>query len=200
MNPSTAKKRSFKAQDKAAANAAAETVVFNLNALNAGSSSTSSSSSSSGSSTVDPKIVDEELFVDYDDTFPLASDELILSETPLVPSLSQHWTAHSVSIALAVYGQVDFFFNVVSENPHDGPLLWATHLFSRTYVTNLRQPTALSKVSESDNTVELSKYLGRTLSAVASALKTPDGPMRDDIIGAVWMLANYEVSYSSPLV
>ena len=111
----------------------------------------------------------------------------------IAPSLSQHWTAQSIPIVLTVYNYVDSLKDVLRENSFDGPLVWATHLFSRTYVTNLRQPTSLSNESAAEASQEIGTYMGKTLSAVGTALKDKDGAFRDDIIGAVWMLCNYEV-------
>lgn len=105
----------------------------------------------------------------------------------------QHWTAQSVPIVLTVYNSIEFLKDVLRENSFDGPLVWATHLFSRTYVTNIRQPTASSNGSTLENSQEIGTYMGKTLSAVSTALKHREGAFRDDIIGAVWMLCNYEV-------
>lgn len=51
----------------------------------------------------------------------------------------------------------------------------------------------MSNDSATDSAKELGTYMGKTLSAVATALSTPQGAMRDDIMAAVWMLCNYEV-------
>lgn len=111
----------------------------------------------------------------------------------LPQSLSEHWTAHSVPILLNVYSTLEFLHSTYRQNAYDGPLVWAAHLFSRTYVTNLRHPTAIDKRSVTNTETELGIYLGKTLSSVNMALKSPDGFMRDDVLATVWILANYEV-------
>ena len=40
---------------------------------------------------------------------------------------------------------------------------------------------------------ELGTYLGKTLSSVGEALKSPGGALRDDVLATVWILTNYEV-------
>lgn len=116
------------------------------------------------------------------------------SPTPSITrSLTEHWTEHSVPILLNVYSTLDFLHNIYRLNARNGPLIWAAHLFSRTYVTNIRHPVSIHKESEPETQRELGTYLGKTLSAVNSALKEPDGPFRDDVLATVWILANYEV-------
>lgn len=115
----------------------------------------------------------------------------------IAPSLSQHWTAQSIPIVLTIYSSIDFLKDVLAENYFDGPLVWAAHLFSRTYITNLHRPTALSNESATESAQEIGTYMGKTLSAVATALKDPEGAFRDDIISAVWMLCNYEIIVGS---
>lgn len=114
----------------------------------------------------------------------------------LPPSLSEHWTTHSVPILLNVYSTLDFLNNTYRTNPRDGPLVWAAHLFSRTYVTNIRYPTSIHKDSEAETQRELGTYLGRTLSSVGAALKSSQGAFRDDVLATVWILSNYEVGPS----
>lgn len=108
--------------------------------------------------------------------------------------LTEHWTTHSVPIILNVYSTLDFLHNIYRINSRNGPLVWAAHLFTRTYVTNIRYPISIYKESEVENQRELGTYLGKTLSAVNTALKEPDGAFRDDVLATVWILANYEVS------
>ncbi|KAH7137297.1 hypothetical protein B0J13DRAFT_625073 [Dactylonectria estremocensis] len=112
-------------------------------------------------------------------------------------SLSEHWTTHSVPILLNVYSTLDFLHNIYKGNPRDGPLVWAAHLFSRTYVTNLRYSTAAHKDSVEENDRELGTYLGKTLSSVNVALKSPGGALRDDVLATVWILTNYELLMGS---
>ncbi|PHH73046.1 hypothetical protein CDD83_4823 [Cordyceps sp. RAO-2017] len=113
------------------------------------------------------------------------------------PSLQEHWTAQSVPILLNVYSSLDFVDQVYRVDPGDGPLTWAAHLFSRTYVTNLRYPTAVHGESARETQQLMGTYLGRTLSSVSAALKTPRGPFRDDVLVTVWILANYELLVGS---
>ncbi|ODA81908.1 hypothetical protein RJ55_00413 [Drechmeria coniospora] len=111
--------------------------------------------------------------------------------------MSEHWTAHSVSILLNVYENLDFLSNTYRANPRDGPLVWAAHLFSRTYVTNIRYPTAVGRDSEEETRRELGVYLGRTLRSVAAAIGDEQGAFRDDVLATVWILANYELLVGS---
>lgn len=115
---------------------------------------------------------------------------------PLTKSLTQHWTVQSIPIVLNVYENLHFLQNAyrANTNTHEGPLVWAAHLFSRTYITNLRYPTAKYKESQVETDRELGTYLGKTLSSVKAELKTPEGPFRNDVLATVWILANYEVS------
>jgi hypothetical protein len=120
-----------------------------------------------------------------------------LAPPPLLsPIIHEHWTMHSIPIVLNVWGPVEFLGDMYSAYPPDGPLVWAAHLFSRTYVTNLRYPTAMSKESHDETQKELGMYLGKTLGAVGAALMSPDGAKRDDVLATVWILANYEVFHS----
>lgn len=116
---------------------------------------------------------------------------------PICPTISEHWTSQSVPIMLNVYSSLNVVDNAYRQQLKDGPLLWAAHLFSRTYVTNLRFPTANRRNSVGENQQELRTLLGKTLRAVSLALKTRDGPKRDDILVTVWVLANYEVRGAS---
>lgn len=109
------------------------------------------------------------------------------------PTLNQHWTSHSVPIILDLYSSLGFIHEVYHAYNQDGPLIWVAHLFTRTYITNLQYPTSASTQSRLDTQRELGTYLGKTLSAVAAAIKTPDGAARDDVLATVWILANYEV-------
>ena len=109
------------------------------------------------------------------------------------PPLNQHWTSHSVPMILDLYSSLGFIHEVYHANNRDGPLIWVAHLFTRTYITNLQYPTSASTQSRLDTQRELGTYMGKTLSAVAAAIKTPDGAARDDVLATVWILANYEV-------
>ncbi|KAF7550431.1 hypothetical protein G7Z17_g5690 [Cylindrodendrum hubeiense] len=143
-------------------------------------------------------------YLDLNDDF----EEILLQSTPsgLVPfdttltlpkSLNEHWTTHSVPILLNVYSSLEFLHNIYEGNTVDGPLVWAAHLFSRTYVTNVKHSTALHSDSIAENDRELGTYLGKTLSSVHIALKTPGGAMRDDVLATVWILSNYELLMGS---
>ncbi|KAK8924926.1 hypothetical protein VCV18_005352 [Metarhizium anisopliae] len=124
---------------------------------------------------------------------PLPGDTVSTALTSISRPLTEHWTNHSVPIILNVYSTLDFLHNIYRINPRNGPLVWAAHLFTRTYVTNIRYPVSVYKESEVENQRELGTYLGKTLSAVNTALKEPDGAFRDDVLATVWILANYEV-------
>ncbi|KAM0511062.1 hypothetical protein ACHAPE_010266 [Trichoderma viride] len=111
---------------------------------------------------------------------------------PLTRPVFQHWTSHSVPIVLNVYSNFDFIQDIYSSCNIDGPLIWAAHLFSRTYVTNLRYPTAITRDAHAETERELGGYLGKTLNSVNKALSTPDGAFRDDVLATIWLLSNYE--------
>lgn len=115
---------------------------------------------------------------------------------PLTRPVFQHWTSHSVPIILNVYSSFDFIQDIYSGCSGDGPLIWAAHLFSRTYVTNLRYPTAINRDAHADTQRELGVYLGKTLNSINKALNTPDGALRDDVLATIWLLSNYEVRNS----
>ncbi|KAF5602530.1 hypothetical protein FPCIR_1871 [Fusarium pseudocircinatum] len=117
-----------------------------------------------------------------------------LQATDSVPrSMHQHWTLHSIPIFLNVYSTLPFFHDMYRKIG-DGPLVSATHLFSRAYVTVLRQPTAKYNTSIIENDQELTTQLGKTLASVRSALAQPGGAYRDDLLATIWILANYEAS------
>ncbi|KAF5558973.1 heterokaryon incompatibility protein het-E-1 [Fusarium mexicanum] len=89
-------------------------------------------------------------------------------------SMHQHWTLHSIPIFLNVYSTLPLFYDMY-RNIGDGPLLSATHLFSRAYVTILRQPTAKYNTSIIENDQELTTQLGKTLtSLLVGSGKRPD--------------------------
>ncbi|KAF4971072.1 hypothetical protein FSARC_2020 [Fusarium sarcochroum] len=186
-DPTSVKKRKKRTQQKARG----ESVI----SFASSSSSSSSSSDAATPSTiieddrelspVSPRIID---LVNYTNT----GQALILPQ-----SLSEHWTAHSVPILLNVYYTLDFLHDTYKKSGPQGPLLWATHLFARTYITNLRYPTAIHNGSVEQNDKELGTYLGKTLSSVGEALKSPGGAMRDDVLATVWILANYELLMGS---
>lgn len=115
---------------------------------------------------------------------------------PLTRPVFQHWTSHSVPILLNVYSNLDFIQDIYSGYSSDGPLVWAAHLFSRTYVTNLRYPTAITRDAHIETQRELGAYLGKTLNSVNAALNTPEGAFRDDVLATIWLLSNYEVRNS----
>ncbi|POR31268.1 Uncharacterized protein TPAR_08517 [Tolypocladium paradoxum] len=177
-NPSTVKRRKKRTakQDDGDANAA-------------------SSSDSSGSATTLAPVDDDSgsllVFSRSTDLVPNPKRPDAMWVT-LPPSLSEHWTSHSVPILLNVYSTLDFLNNTYRTSPRDGPLVWAAHLFSRTYVTNIRYPTSIHRDSEAETQRELGTYLGRTLSSVGAALKSSQGAFRDDVLATVWILSNYE--------
>ncbi|KAL7922745.1 hypothetical protein ACQKWADRAFT_292289 [Trichoderma austrokoningii] len=116
---------------------------------------------------------------------------------PLTRPVFQHWTSHSVPIVLHVYSNFDFIQAIYSSYSIDGPLIWAAHLFSRTYVTNLRYPTAITRDAHAETQRELGGYLCKTLNSVNKALSTPDGAFRDDVLATIWLLSNYELLIGS---
>ncbi|KAJ3530021.1 hypothetical protein NM208_g9507 [Fusarium decemcellulare] len=183
-NPTTIKKRKKKAQQSTRE----ESVVS--------FSGSSSSSSSSGDAATPTTVIYES------SPIPSSSTDLVRianTETTLVlpQSLNEHWTSHSVPILLNVYSTLEFLHDTYKKNEPNGPLLWAAHLFSRTYVTNLRYPTAIDNGSVAETERELGTYLGKTLSSVGEALKSPNGALRDDVLATVWILANYELLMGS---
>ncbi|KAF5243563.1 hypothetical protein FANTH_8142 [Fusarium anthophilum] len=132
-------------------------------------------------------------------TSPSPSSSSLLScssiqATNAVPrSMHQHWTLHSIPIFLNVYSTLPLFCDMYRDIG-DGPLLSATHLFSRAYVTVLRQPTAKYNTSIVENDQEMTTQLGKTLTSIRSALAQPGGAYRDDLLATIWILANYEAS------
>ncbi|KAM5356116.1 hypothetical protein ACJ41O_002762 [Fusarium nematophilum] len=184
-NPTTVKKRKKRAQQ-----ASREVSVVSFQ-------------SSSSSSSPDPGTPSTLRSDDFDQSLVSSTPTEIVpftatESTLILPqSLNEHWTAHSVPILLNVYSTLEFLRNTYKKNTLDGPLLWAAHLFSRTYVTNLRYPTAIDNASVSQTEQELGTYLGKTLSSVGAALKSPDGAFRDDVLATVWILTNYELLMGS---
>ncbi|KAH6961382.1 hypothetical protein DER45DRAFT_628484 [Fusarium avenaceum] len=186
-NPTTVKKRKKRTQQ----NTRIESVV---------SFDTPSSSSSSNDDAVTPST-----FTEDDRELSPGSSEIVdlvkytnSGNTLILPqSLSEHWTSHSIPILLNVYYTLDFLHEAYRNTGPQGPLVWATHLFARTYITNLRYPTAIDNGSVDQADKELGTYLGKTLSSVGEALKTPGGAMRDDVLATVWILTNYELLMGS---
>jgi hypothetical protein len=126
----------------------------------------------------------------------LANAVNFIAGAPLLRPVFQHWTSHSVPIVLNVYSNLDFIQDTYSSCGIDGPLIWAAHLFSRTYVTNIRYPTAITRDAHVETQRELGTYLGKTLNSVNKALSSPDGAFRDDVLATIWILSNYEVRNS----
>ncbi|KAL6878576.1 N-terminal fungal transcription regulatory domain-containing protein [Trichoderma novae-zelandiae] len=162
---------------------------------------TSSSSSSSSPAGSDARPVPKHAF-DGDFVFQSSTDlALVTGVQRHAPKLSwpvfEHWTAHSVPIILNVYSNLDFVKNMYRDCAGDGPLIWAAHLFSRTYLTNLQYPTSVYTDGHLETQRELGTYLGKTLKLVGEALKTPEGAQRDDILATVWLLTNYELLVGS---
>ena len=86
-----------------------------------------------------------------------------------------------------MYSSVDFVCNLYLRPRLDGPLVWIAHLLNRTYVTNIRQPTAVQQASKAEAQRELGMYLGKTLNAVYNALAIPDGVLQDGVVATVWL-------------
>lgn len=107
--------------------------------------------------------------------------------------VTEHWTAQSVPLLLDVYSAMSFLRNVYATDCSNGPLLWSAHIFTRTYIMNVRYPTQIENAVRVQTQRELGMYMGKTLRAVNRALSTPDGAQRDDILATVWILANHEV-------
>ncbi|KAJ6779558.1 hypothetical protein PWT90_10530 [Aphanocladium album] len=107
--------------------------------------------------------------------------------------VTEHWTAQSVPLLLDVYSAMDFLCNVYRTQNRSGPLLWSAHIFTRTYIMNVRYPTQVDDGARAETERELAMYMGKTLRAVNRALGQPGGAGRDDILATVWILANYEV-------
>ncbi|KAI1064704.1 hypothetical protein LB507_000424 [Fusarium sp. FIESC RH6] len=191
-NPTSIKKRKKKTQQK--------THGESVMSFGTPSSSSSSSSSSLSEGSPTPRLTTEDDCA-LSPASPIIVDLVEYTQTGgslIIPqSLSEHWTAHSIPILLNVYYTLDFLHDTYKKSSPQGPLLWATHLFARTYITNLRYPTAIDNGSVEQTDKELGTYLGKTLSSVSEALKTPDGPMRDDVLATVWILANYELLMGS---
>ncbi|KAK2589764.1 hypothetical protein QQS21_012554 [Conoideocrella luteorostrata] len=133
------------------------------------------------------------VFDSKSDPWPVSEQTMSSSVTTFPRPMAEHWTNHSVPILLNVYSTLSFLGNIYRMHSRNGPLIWAAHLFSRTYVTNIRYPISVHKESALETQRELGTYLGKTLSAVNGALKEPDGPFRDDVLATVWILASYEV-------
>ncbi|KAF4980743.1 hypothetical protein FZEAL_3328 [Fusarium zealandicum] len=160
--------------------------------------SSGSSSSSADYSTPSTLLDDDSALSPFSSTPEGLVSFTATEPTSILPrSLNEHWTSHSVPIILNVYSTLSFLHQTYSKNDLDGPLVWAAHLFSRTYVTNLRYPTAIGNGSVAETEQELGTYLGKTLSSVSAALKTPNGALRDDVLATVWILANYELLMGS---
>ncbi|KAF4955865.1 hypothetical protein FGADI_4260 [Fusarium gaditjirri] len=192
-NPTTIKKRKKRTQQNAPAQTRGESVI------SFGSTYSSSSSSSNGDAAT-PSVT-EEVDGEFSPVSPTIVDLVEFTRTGraliLPQSLNEHWTAHSIPILLNVYYTLDFLHDTYKKSGPQGPLLWATHLFARTYITNLRYPTAIDNGSVEQTDKELGTYLGKTLSSVGEALKTPEGAMRDDVLATVWILTNYELLMGS---
>lgn len=137
-------------------------------------------------------------FLDEDQPY-LSPEEaqLILANSPsplfLTKPLHEHWTAQSIPILLNVYESLEFLNKIYQNYPQDGPLVWAAHLFSRTYITNVAHPTSVHKDAQEETEQELRTYMGKALRSVHGALQAPDGALRDDVLATVWILANYEL-------
>ncbi|KAI9172125.1 negative acting factor [Paramyrothecium foliicola] len=131
-----------------------------------------------------------------------SSGSLVASNEPsqyaLTHGLNEHWTAHSIPIILKLYSSIGFLHEVYRTNYTEGPLLWAAHLFTRTYVTNLQYPTSASRQSREDAQREIGIYLGKTLNSTSAAMKSPGGALRDDVLAAILVGSLTRVDISSP--
>ncbi|KAL6906723.1 hypothetical protein GGI43DRAFT_238457 [Trichoderma evansii] len=161
-----------------------------------GVTESSSSASDSGYPTPDLSSNGDFMFTSSTDVV-LANGSNCNAVAPLTRPVFQHWTSHSVPILLNVYSSLDFIQDIYSGYHKDGPLVWAAHLFSRTYVTNLRYPTAITRDAHTETQRELGAYLGKTLNSVNAALNTPEGAFRDDVLATIWLLSNYELLIGS---
>lgn len=189
-NPIALRKRKKKTQELFAQ--ASET--------SASENTTSDASASSNSSSMSPDPFQGELdavLSSNDSQAVVTRDGAMFVQFPLSRHLNEHWTAHSVPILLDAYSTLNFLNNMYSHCPPDGPLLWAAHLFARTYVTNVRYPTAIQHESLAATKRDLGSYMGKTLAAINSALQTKEGAWRDDVLATVWVLANYELLVGS---
>ncbi|KAL1849246.1 hypothetical protein Plec18170_007538 [Paecilomyces lecythidis] len=120
----------------------------------------------------------------------------------LTSTIHEHWSFHSVPIVLNIYPALELleklYYNISFQNSSpDSPLMWVTHLFSLTYIANLRYPTSSRRGSELETQRELGNYLTKTLRTVRHALQTHEGVLRDDVLISVWMLTNYEMLIGS---
>ncbi|OAQ91750.1 N-terminal fungal transcription regulatory domain-containing protein [Purpureocillium lilacinum] len=199
-DPSTVRKRKKRAaeHDDAQSSRSASPGSVSATGSGAGSRPESGSSTPSFSASADDLDTPFIFSAECKDLVPTSKSAPWPSYQVAVPkSMAEHWTSHSVPILLNVYSTLDFLNNTYQQNPRDGPLVWAAHLFSRTYVTNIRYPTAIYRSSELETQRELGTYLGKTLSSVAAALKDPKGAFRDDVLATVWILSNYELLVGS---
>ncbi|PHH61861.1 hypothetical protein CDD81_7789 [Ophiocordyceps australis] len=116
-------------------------------------------------------------------------------ESAMLPrSLGQARTAQSVAIMLDIYSEVRFLVHEYNQaSATDGPLFWATHLFSHTYMTNVTLSTAGRAGSEDERKREAALYLNRTLQSVAKGLEKPRAAFQNDLLAAIWVFANYEL-------
>ncbi|EGX90450.1 Fungal transcriptional regulatory protein [Cordyceps militaris CM01] len=122
------------------------------------------------------------------------SQALVTGAAALGRQVAEHWTAQSVPLLLDVYSTMDFLRHVYTANhSSSGPLLWSAHIFTRTYVLNVRYPTHASAGLRGQAQRELAMFMGKTLRAVNRALAAPGGACRDDILATIWLLANHEV-------
>ncbi|QUC18142.1 uncharacterized protein UV8b_02383 [Ustilaginoidea virens] len=198
-NPATLKRR----KEKAAAKQSVQQRDAIIASSNRGSGSSSGSSSSHRRLGPDTPAPPCRLGLAASGTTAAASSptsKAIISSGRLVSlprPLAEHWTNHSVPMLLNVYSTLDFLHNVYRLSFHNGPLIWAAHLFSRTYVTNLRHPGFVYNDSVGETRRELGTYLGKTLSAVNAALQKPEGAFRDDVLATIWVLTNYELLIGS---
>lgn len=185
-NPTIAKKRKKRTQEAFASESSASEHL------------TSDSNASSSSASPDPFQGELDAVLSASESQAVVTrNGAMFVQFPLSKPLNEHWTAHSVPILLDAYSTLQFLNNMYSSCPPDGPLMWAAHLFARTYVTNIRYPTAIQHESVAETQRELGHYMAKTLSAVNSALQTSEGAWRDDVLATVWVLANYELLVGS---
>ncbi|KAI6783795.1 uncharacterized protein J7T54_001671 [Emericellopsis cladophorae] len=193
-NPANTKKRNKRTQQLLSGQ--------NLTASSSASGYTSSSSFSSPSTmNLDTGLDPSHMATGSTELVPLAGGDGAFGtfqvQMPMARTINEHWTNHSIPILLNVYSTMGFLSRMLSCYPTEGPLVWAAHLFTRTYVINLRFPTAIHNETLDENRRELGAYMGKTISAVAQALNHPDGVFRDDVLATVWILANYEILIGS---
>ena len=110
------------------------------------------------------------------------------------PSLSQHWMTYSIPLFLDTFSTSDFIQSLYYLFGRSQALACAAHLFSHTYLLNSRHPGYICTGFDGETKRMLHSYLVEALNAVQTALKSPNGTSRDDILATIFILAFHEVS------